>query len=110
MPFSLVLSIDLGMTGLHSGWFCQVPARRPNAASGRYYHACSRAIVKPPVPISTGAIMADNRDTSPSGEAVIPVSDTQHAPFIFFDGAPTFGHAHGVFNITISAGRSFVGT
>jgi hypothetical protein len=34
------------------------------------------------------ATMADNPDTRPKEGAVIPVSDTPHAPFIFYEGAP----------------------
>jgi hypothetical protein len=51
--------------------------------------------------------MADTPDTKPP--QVIPVADTPHAPIIFFDGVPAFGHANGVFNLTLAAGRTWVG-
>jgi hypothetical protein len=39
----------------------------------------------------------------------IPVSDTPHAPFIFYEGAPAFGHTNGVINLTLSASRTCIG-
>jgi hypothetical protein len=54
--------------------------------------------------------MADNPDTRPGEVAVVnPVSDTPHAPFIFYEGAPAFGHTNGVINLTLSASRTCVG-
>lgn len=54
--------------------------------------------------------MADNPDPRPGEEAmVIPVSDTPHAPFIFYEGASAFGHINGVINLTLSASRTCVG-
>jgi hypothetical protein len=50
--------------------------------------------------------MGDNPDTRPK-DVVIPVSDTPHAPFIFYEGAPVFGFTNGVVNITLSANRTF---
>ncbi len=35
--------------------------------------------------------MTDNPDTRPMEAAAIPVSDTSHAPFIFYEGARTSG-------------------
>jgi hypothetical protein len=32
--------------------------------------------------------MANNPDTHPKEEMAIPVSDTPHAPFIFYENAP----------------------
>jgi hypothetical protein len=52
--------------------------------------------------------MADNPDRHPPG-GVIPVMDIPHAPIIFFDEVPTFGHANGVFSMTLSAGRTWFG-
>jgi hypothetical protein len=46
--------------------------------------------------------MADDPDTRPR-EVIIPVSDTPHAPFIFYEGAPAFGFTNGVVNITLAA-------
>jgi hypothetical protein len=40
---------------------------------------------------------------------VIIVSDTPHAPFIFYEVAPAFGFANGVVNITLSANRTWAG-
>jgi hypothetical protein len=54
--------------------------------------------------------MADNPDARPKEGVVIPVSDTAHAPFIFFEGAPAFGFTNGVVNITLSANRTWVGS
>ena len=54
--------------------------------------------------------MADNPDPRPGEVAVvIPVNDVPHAPFIFYEGAPAFGHTNGVINITLSATRTCVG-
>jgi hypothetical protein len=52
--------------------------------------------------------MADNPDTRPQ-EIMIQVSDTAHAPFIFYESAPTFGVTNGVVNITLSANRTWIG-
>ena len=38
-----------------------------------------------------------------------PISDTSHAPFIYFENAPTFGFMNGVVNITLSANRTYAG-
>jgi hypothetical protein len=53
--------------------------------------------------------LADNPDTHPTKEATIAVSDTAHAPFVFFEMAPAFGFTNGVVNITLSANRTLVG-
>jgi hypothetical protein len=54
--------------------------------------------------------MADNPDTSLGKVAmIIPVNDVLHAPFIFYEGAPAFGHTNGVINLTLSATRTCVG-
>ena len=52
--------------------------------------------------------MAENPDTSPK-EVIVPVSDTAHAPFIFYEAAPAFGVTNGIVNITLSANRTWVG-
>ena len=52
--------------------------------------------------------MADDPDTGPR-EVIIPVSDTPHAPFIFYEVAPVFGFTNGVVNITLSANRTMAG-
>jgi hypothetical protein len=52
--------------------------------------------------------MADNPDTRPQ-EIMIPVSDTAHAPFVFYENAPAFGVTNGVVNITLSANRTWIG-
>jgi hypothetical protein len=52
--------------------------------------------------------MADNPDTRPQ-EIMIQVSDTAHAPFIFYEMAPAFGFTNGVVNITLSANRTWIG-
>jgi hypothetical protein len=36
--------------------------------------------------------MADNPDARPPEGLIIPVSDTPHAPFIFYEIAPAFLH------------------
>jgi hypothetical protein len=51
--------------------------------------------------------MADNPHAHPPG--IVPVPDTPHAPFIFFESAPAFGFTNGVVNLTLSANRTFVG-
>jgi hypothetical protein len=53
--------------------------------------------------------MVDSPDMRPNEGAVAPVSDTPHAPFIFYELAPTFGFTNGVVNITLSANRTWVG-
>ncbi|MGC2222096.1 MAG: hypothetical protein WA624_06895 [Methylocella sp.] len=54
--------------------------------------------------------MADNPDPRPGEVAVvIPVNDIPHAPFIFYEGAPAFGHTNGVINLTLSATCTCVG-
>jgi hypothetical protein len=53
--------------------------------------------------------MADNPETRPTQEQIIPVSDVPHAPFIFYEWAPSFGYVNGIINITLAANRSFVG-
>jgi hypothetical protein len=52
--------------------------------------------------------MADNPDTRPKEGAVIPVGDTPHAPFVFYEWAPAFGYMNGIINITLAAGRTWV--
>ena len=52
--------------------------------------------------------MAENPNAAPEG--ITPVLDTYHAPLIFFDGVPTFGRADAVYSLTLSAGRTWVGT
>jgi hypothetical protein len=46
--------------------------------------------------------MADNPQIQPTK---ITVTDTGLAPYIFFEGAPNFGFANGVVNVTLAAGR-----
>ncbi len=54
--------------------------------------------------------MADNPDPKLGEVAVvIPVNDVPHAPFIFYEAAPAFGHTNGVINLTLSANRTCVG-
>jgi hypothetical protein len=54
--------------------------------------------------------MADNPDPRPGEVAVvIPVGDTPHAPFIFYDGAPVSGYLNGVISLTLSANRTYIG-
>jgi hypothetical protein len=52
--------------------------------------------------------MQDDPNLRPA-EIVVPVSDTAHAPFIFYEGAPAFGFTNGVVNITLSANRTLIG-
>ena len=53
--------------------------------------------------------MADNPDTHRKEGTVIPINDTPHAPFIFYENAPAFGFTNGVINVTLSANRTWVG-
>jgi hypothetical protein len=51
--------------------------------------------------------MTDN-PKPPAGKVTAPpVSDTPHAPFIFFENTPAFGFTNGVINITLSASRTY---
>ena len=53
--------------------------------------------------------MADNPDPKLGEVAVvIPVNDVPHAPFIFYEAAPAFGHTNEVINLTLSANRTCV--
>jgi|SRR5579863_4408260 hypothetical protein len=52
--------------------------------------------------------MADDPDPHPK-EGAISLSDTLHAPFIFYEQAPAFGATNGVINITLSAHRTLIG-
>jgi len=47
--------------------------------------------------------MADNPEARPEK---VTVSDSPHAPFIFYENAPGFGFTNGVVNITLSAHRA----
>jgi hypothetical protein len=54
--------------------------------------------------------MADNPDPRPGEVAVvIPINDVPHAQFIFYEAAPVAGYINGVINITLSAGRTYIG-
>jgi len=45
--------------------------------------------------------MADNPEARPENVSPLAVSDTPHAPFIYFEIAPAFGFTNGVVNITL---------
>jgi hypothetical protein len=61
------------------------------------------------VPHQTRKIyMATSRDKPPN-EAVTPVSDIPHSPFIYFEASPAFGFTAGVINLTLSANRIWIG-
>lgn len=51
--------------------------------------------------------MPDNTDTHPV--ARFAVSDVPHAPFIFYECAPTFGITNDIITITLTAGRAWIG-
>jgi len=53
--------------------------------------------------------MVDNPDP-PAEKVPVPISDTSHAPFIYFENAPAFGFMSGVVNITLSANRTYAGS
>jgi len=58
--------------------------------------------------------MADNPEARPekvTGLPItgLPISDSPHAPFIFYENAPAFGFTNGVVNITLSAHRTQAG-
>ena len=53
--------------------------------------------------------MADNANPRPKEGTILPVSDTPHAPFIFYEVAVAFGFTNGVINITLSANRTWIG-
>jgi hypothetical protein len=54
--------------------------------------------------------MADNPEARRPEGLIIPVSDTTHAPFIFYEVAPAFGFTNGVVNVTLSANRTWIGS
>jgi hypothetical protein len=55
--------------------------------------------------------MSENTNVPPPVEIIPSQADgisaiaSAHAPFLYFDGAPTFGHNHGIINITLEALR-----
>ena len=51
--------------------------------------------------------MTDNPDTRPMEAAAIPVSDTSHAPFIFYEGVRTSGHTKLLRASALQQGRDF---
>jgi hypothetical protein len=53
--------------------------------------------------------MADNSEARPGKVPAVAISDTPHAPFIFYENAPAFGFMNGVVNITLSANRTYAG-
>jgi hypothetical protein len=56
--------------------------------------------------VDKGATMTDNADKArQDAPSKITISDTGLAPFIFFEGAPSFGNNNGVVNITLAANR-----
>jgi hypothetical protein len=52
--------------------------------------------------------MANDPAASPKQVSVPPLSDTPHAPLIFYENAPVFSFLNGVVNITLSASRSWI--
>ena len=52
--------------------------------------------------------MSDDTNKRSNQGAVIPVSDVPHAPFIFYEWAPVFGHQNGVINLTLTANRTYI--
>jgi hypothetical protein len=53
--------------------------------------------------------MGNNPEAPPEKVPAIPISDTPHAPFIFYENAPAFGFTNDVVNITLSANRTYAG-
>ena len=47
--------------------------------------------------------MADDSETRLSHRLVVPIRDTPHAPFIFFETAPVSGYADGIVSIILGA-------
>ena len=52
--------------------------------------------------------MADDPKTG-SQDGVIAISDTPHAPFVFYEAAPAYGLTNGVISITLAATRTWIG-
>jgi hypothetical protein len=52
--------------------------------------------------------MAHNPDTHPDERPPIPVIDSPHAPFVFYEGAPALGVTNGIVNITLAATRTWI--
>ena len=54
-----------------------------------------------------------NKPNPPAQERAKPIAkplvhhDAPHAPIVYFQGAPNFGHMNGIINITLTAIRSF---
>src|SRR5690349_17020986 len=66
----------------------------------------------------TASSLVYNRENQSSGvpamahelaPGVSLVTDLPHAPFVFFESAPTFGVMSGVLNITLAATRTVIG-
>jgi hypothetical protein len=52
--------------------------------------------------------MADKPEKPKKDAPQLTVTDTGDAPFIFFEGAPNFGFANGIVNVTLGAARHLV--
>jgi len=45
------------------------------------------------------------KENEPEQQKAVVVIDVPHAPVIYFDGAPNFGNANGVVNVTLAVAR-----
>jgi hypothetical protein len=52
--------------------------------------------------------MVEDPGTGTEKRTPIPVSDTLHAPFIFFEGAPAMAFTNGVVSLTLGANRTWI--
>jgi hypothetical protein len=52
--------------------------------------------------------MAVKPDRPKPGTPPLTVTDGGDAPFVFFEGAPNFGFANGIVNVTLAAARHLV--
>jgi hypothetical protein len=60
------------------------------------------------VPTGGDPVVPDKRDKPEKITLAKSVTDTGIAPYIFFEGAPNFGFANGIVNITLAATRHLI--
>jgi hypothetical protein len=81
-----------------------LPTPTPNCTEARRLVGKPTLLHRIPPPTSMGAIMSDNTNPPPEvpGIKVAPGS-SELAPFIYFDGVPTFGTHNGAIQIELAA-------
>lgn len=52
----------------------------------------------------------DNKGPTPPKTLPFSQSGSDHAPFLYFEDAPAFGHLNGIIRITLEASRVYTGS